>query len=47
MKKESKKKPEKTSSKPEKVSAEESLERMKTFSKRKEKIVAFIVESQN
>ena len=33
------------SSNPEKVSAEESLKRMKEFSKRKEKIIAFILKS--
>jgi hypothetical protein len=35
------------SSNPEKVSAEGSLERMKEFSKRKEKIIAFILKSKN
>lgn len=47
MKSEKKKKNAKTSSKPEKISAEESLARMKKFSERKEQIIAFIRESQN
>lgn len=37
----------KDSSKPEKISAEESLKRMKNFSERKEKIIANIRESKN
>ena len=41
------KKEAKTSSKPEKISAEEALKRMKDFSKRKEKMIAFIIKSEN
>ncbi|HSK71412.1 MAG TPA: hypothetical protein VK892_06935 [Pyrinomonadaceae bacterium] len=37
----------KKASKPEKISAEEALERMKNFSKRKEKMIASIKQSQN
>ncbi len=42
-----KKKTAKDSSKPEKISAEESLTRMKKFSERKEKMIADIRESKN
>jgi hypothetical protein len=42
-----KEKQKKKSSKPEKISAEVSLRRMKNFSERKEKIIAFIRESKN
>jgi hypothetical protein len=35
------------SSSPEKISAEESLERMKQFAARKEKVIASIVKSEN
>jgi hypothetical protein len=45
--KKNKKKSEKTSSRPEKISAGESLKRMKKFSERKEKMLADIRESQN
>jgi hypothetical protein len=37
----------KKSSKPEKISADESLARMKDFTKRKEKMIAFIIASKN
>jgi hypothetical protein len=37
----------KTSSKPEKITGEEALSRMKNFTKRKEKIIAFIRASKN
>jgi hypothetical protein len=47
MPKEKQKKNAKDFSKPEKISAEESLQRMKKFSERKEKIVANICESKN
>lgn len=45
--KQEKKKNAKTSSKPEKITAEESLKRMKNFAERKEKIIAAIIESKN
>jgi hypothetical protein len=47
MPKKKQKRDAKDSSKPEKISAEESLQRMKTFSERKEKIIANIRESKN
>jgi hypothetical protein len=47
MKQTKQKKKAKTSSKPEKISAEEALTRMKNFSKRKEKMIAFIIKSEN
>jgi hypothetical protein len=47
MKQEKKKKPAKTSSKPEKITGEEALSRMKNFSERKEQIIAYIRESKN
>jgi hypothetical protein len=47
MPKKKQKKAVKDSSKPEKISAEESLKRMKNFSERKEKMVADIRESKN
>jgi hypothetical protein len=48
MKEEKKPKKEvKTSSRPEKVTGEEALARMKDFSKRKEQIIAAIIESKN
>jgi hypothetical protein len=47
MEQTSRKKKEKASSKPEKISAEEALKRMKNFAKRKEKMIAFIIESEN
>jgi hypothetical protein len=34
-------------SKPEKVTAAEALTRMKNFTRRKEKMIAFIIESKN
>jgi hypothetical protein len=37
----------KTSSQPEKITAEESLKRMKNFTERKEKIIAAIIQSKN
>jgi hypothetical protein len=37
----------KTSSQPEKISAEEALKRMKSFRQRKEKMIAFISQSKN
>lgn len=46
MKKDRTKK-QKTSSKPEKITAAESLRRVKSFAERKEKIIAFIIESEN
>jgi hypothetical protein len=42
-----KEKQKKKSSEPEKISAEESLTKMKNFSERKEKIIANICESKN
>lgn len=47
MKQKKPKKAEKNSSKPEKITAEESLARVKKFAERKEKIIAFIIESKN
>ena len=47
MKKKKVEKSEIQSSKPEKLSAEESLKRMKNFTKRKEKMIAFIKQSAN
>jgi hypothetical protein len=47
MKREKEKKDAKDSSKPEKVSAEESLRRTRDFTKRKEKMIAFIIQSKN
>jgi hypothetical protein len=47
MKQSKPKKQTKTSSKPEKISGEEALKRMKSFAERKEKIIAFIIESKN
>jgi hypothetical protein len=47
MKQEEQKKKTKNSSKPEKISAGEALTRMKNFSERKEKMIAFIIESEN
>jgi len=47
MKQEKKKKDAKTSSKPEKITSEEALSRMKDFSRRKEQIIADIRESKN
>ena len=35
------------SSKPEKITGEEALKRMKTFAERKEKMIAFIIKSEN
>ena len=46
MKKKQTKK-EKTSSKPGKITGEEALSRVKKFAERKEKIIAFIIESKN
>ncbi len=46
MKQEKRKKEAKTSSKPEKISAGEALTRMKNFSERKEKMIAFIIKSE-
>ncbi len=46
MKKKQTKK-EKASSKPEKITGEEALSRVKKFAERKEKIIAFIIESKN
>jgi hypothetical protein len=46
MKKEKSKKA-KPSSRPEKITGEEALSRMKDFTKRKEKIIAAIIESKN
>jgi hypothetical protein len=45
--KQTKKNNAKEKSKPEKISAEESLRRMKNFTERKEKTIAFIIESKN
>ena len=45
--KEEKRKSAKTSSKPEKITGEESLSRMKNFTERKEKIIASIIKSKN
>ena len=47
MKHEKRKREAKTSTMPEKISAEQALTRMKNFSKRKEKMIAFIIESKN
>jgi hypothetical protein len=47
MKREKSKKQSKDSSKPEKITGEEALSRMKKFSERKEQIIAFIRESKN
>jgi hypothetical protein len=47
MKREKTEKKAKTSSKPEKITGEEALAKMKDFTKRKEKIIAFIRESKN
>jgi hypothetical protein len=47
MKREKSKKQAKTSSKPEKITGEEALSRMKDFSQRKEQIIAAIIESKN
>jgi hypothetical protein len=47
MKREKQKKDTKTSSKPEKITAEEALKRMKNFTERKEKMIAFIIKSEN
>jgi len=47
MKKDPKKKAKTESSKPEKISADESLQKMKNFTKRKEKMIAFIKQSEN
>ena len=47
MKQEKQAKKEKTSSKPEKITAAESLRRVKSFTERKEKIIAFIIKSEN
>jgi hypothetical protein len=37
----------KTSSRPEKITGDEALSRMKSFNERKETIIAFIVKSKN
>ena len=42
-----KKTPQKPSSKPEKVTGEQALERMKRFGERKEKMIASILASKN
>ncbi len=47
MKREKSKKQAKDSSKPEKITGEEALSRMKDFSQRKEKIIADIRQSKN
>ena len=47
MKREKQKKQAKTSSKPEKITGQEALSRMKDFSRRKEQIIADIRESKN
>jgi hypothetical protein len=47
MNQKKRKKKAKTASKPEKISAEEALKRMKSFSQRKEKMIAFIIKSEN
>jgi hypothetical protein len=47
MKREKSKKQSKASSKPEKITGEEALLRIKNFSKRKEQIIAAIIESKN
>ncbi len=47
MKQTKHKKEPKNSSKPEKITAEEALKRMKIFSERKEKMIAFIIKSEN
>ncbi|HEY0658155.1 MAG TPA: hypothetical protein VGD05_06760 [Pyrinomonadaceae bacterium] len=45
--KQTKKKTDKDSSKPEKITAAEALEKMKKFAERKEKIIASIIKSKN
>jgi hypothetical protein len=47
MKEKKTKKQSKASSKPEKITGEEALSRMKDFSQRKEQIIATIIESKN
>jgi len=47
MKREKKQKNPDKSPKPEKITGEEALSRMKNFSRRKEQIIAFIIKSEN
>lgn len=47
MKREKQNKEAKNSSKPEKITAEEALKRVKNFTERKEKMIAFIIKSAN